>query len=537
MWPPRHSRPGQFRDHISGIPFYDEQGVDDMFATPTPVPGFDIYPQPANMPARPTTPVPGLQDDETDESLGDHQDSNNDNEEDDAAFENDHPADPARSESVHAYLYDDDTVDGLFASMIRKESRRPLYPLRPENFPPARGTGLGKTTVLIQKRPRVADEEHTGLGNAGDAIWGPSETPRPNSRGVETPSAAIKKRVRASSSPATFDAAGISVKVTSDIGPPPPPRPSCHHVWPIAAGGATVDGSHLDAGPSPKRQRLLSQSLTQGKPLPLSTPQNSAFTGTGTGSETRGDGRSSGMDDAPLRPSPQDKETARAAFEKSRAAYEKRADASYSLQAALARARARHLGVGGSETGTDASRSEMGPPPGPRHNDAASAFFAGLPINDDLVDMGPPPKRQRLPEHLPQRKPLPQREDAAKPAEVDRQRYGETAHPTSASTGLAALLARRPPVEAYYQRRGEAAHLPSASTGGRPANNVSPPETDLLSESFPEWEPFLHRGHGFVLSDRRHEEATLRAQVEFQRTEAESERSWLLKGQAGARAG
>ena len=496
-----------------------------MFATPTPVPGFDIYPQPANMPARPTTPVPGLQDDETDESLGDHQDSNNDNEEDDADFENDHPADPARSESVHDYLYDDDTVDGLFASMIRKGSRRPLYPLHPRNFPPARGTGLGKTTVRIQKRPRVADEEPTGLGNAGDAIPRPSETPRPNPRGAETLSTAIEKRVKASASSATFDTAGISVKVTSDMGPPPP-RPKNRGVKSIPAGGAIIDGSHVDAGPSPKRQRLLSQSLPQSKPFPASyPPHNSISTGTGTRNQMKGDGRSSGMDDAPLRPSPQDEETARADFEKSRAAYEKRADVSNSLQATLARARAQHLGVGAS------------PSPGPRHNDAASAFFAGLPINDDLVDMGPPPKRQRLPEHLPQRKPLPEREDAGKPAEAYWQRYCEPAHQPSGSTGGRLASNVTNPVEAYYQRRGEAAHLPSASTERRPASNVSPPETDLLSESFPEWEPYLHRGHGFVLSDQKRQEEIRRDQMEFQKTEAESERLWLLRGQAGARAG
>lgn len=542
MWPPNHSRPGgeQFRDHISGIDFYNDPGADDMFASPTPVPGFDIYPQPASMPARPATPAQHLEDDEdhrNDENLGNYHNSDADNDEDDADFENDHPADPARSESVHAYLYDDDTVDGLFASMIRKESRRPLTSLRPENFPPARGTGLGKTTVRIGKRPRVADEEHAGLGNAENAISGPSETPRPNPRGVKTLSAAIEKRVRASSSSAAFDAAGIAVRVTSDMGPPPLPKPRHHDVGSISAGGATIDGSHLDAGPSPKRQRLLSQSLSQSKHLPASNPPNSVFTGTGTGSETRGDGRSSGMDDAPLRPSPQDEETARAAFEKSRAAYEKKADASNSLQAALARARARHLGVGGSETGTDASRSEMGPPPGPRHNDAASAFFAGLPINDDLVDMGPPPKRQRLLQQPLHSKRLPEQENAAKPAEVDWQRYGQPAPQPSGSTGGRRTSNVAKPVGAYHQRRAEAAHLPSASTGGRPASNVSPSETDLLSESFPEWEPYLHRGHGFVLSDRRHEEATLRAQMEFRRTETESERRLLLGEQAGARAG
>jgi hypothetical protein len=442
----------QFREYLSGIDFYNDQGADDMFANPTPVPGFEIYPQ------RDATPVPDFKGDgdhENDENLGHDQNSDVDDSEDDADFENEDPVDPAWSQRIDAYIYDDDPFD--LPAAFRAPRSTPLAPLRFEDFPPARGTGLGKTTVLIRKRPRVADETHIGIGSAANAGPRPSETLRPNPPGMETLSAAIEKRVNASTP--SIEAAGVPVKVTSDMGPPPP-RPWHRSVGSISAGGQTTNGSHSNSGPAPERQRL-PQSLPQCKHLPLSGIRDSALTGTGTGSETRGNGQSSSRH-APLGPSPHDVKNAGAALAE-------RLDASDNLQAVLASARTRYLG--------------------------------GRPaINDSPSDAGPSPKRQRLSQSLHQKKPLPGREHGSKPAEVNWQRCGETAPRNFVPTG-------------------------------RPTINTAPPETGFLSKSYPEWAPLLHRGHGFVLADQRREEARNRAQLEFQRKEAEDERRFTLTRQ------
>jgi hypothetical protein len=406
VWPPATPRPGeQFRLYLSGIDFYNDQGADDMFANPTPVPGFEIYPQPDAMFARPATPVPDFKGDE------DHE----------------------------------------------KPRSTPLAPLLPEDFPPARGTGLGKTTVLIRKRPRVADEAHIGIGSAAIARPGPSETLRPAPRGVETLSAAIEKRVNASTP--SIDAAGVAVKVTSDMGPPPP-RPWHRRVESVSAGGQTINGRPSSSGPSPERQRL-PQSLPQCKHLPVSDIRDFAFT---TGGETGVNGQSSSMD-APLRHSSHGVKTPAATFAE-------RLDEIGNLQAILVRARARRLGCST--------------------------------INGSPSDVGPSPKRQRLSQSFHQKKPLPGSEGAAKPAKVASQRYGGIAPRNSVPTG-------------------------------RPTINAVPPETDLLSESFPEWERFLHRGHGFVLADQWRKEARNRTQIEHQRTEVEDERLAREHGLLGRR--
>ena len=409
IWPPATPRPGeQFRLYLSGIDFYNDQGADDMFANPTPVPGFEIYPQPDAMFARPATPVPDFKGDE------DHE----------------------------------------------KPRFTPLAPLCPEDFPPARGTGLGKTTVLTRKRPLVADEAHIGIGSAAIARPGPSETLRSTPRGVETLSAAIEKRVNASIP--SIDAAGVAVKVTSDMGPPPP-RPWHRRVESVSTGGQTINGRPSNSGPSPERQRL-PQSLPQCKRLPVSDIRDFAFPDTGTGGESRGNIQSSSMD-APLRHSPNGVETPAATFAE-------RPHEIDNLQAILVRARARRLG--------------------------------GPTINDSPSDGGPSPKRQRLSQSFHQKKPTPGREDAAKPAKIDWQRYGYIAPRNSVPTG-------------------------------RPTIDAVPPETDLLSESFPEWERFLHRGHAFVLADQRRKEAINRTQMEYQRTEAEDERLAREQGLLGRR--
>ena len=60
MWPPVHSPPRgeQFREYVRNIDFENMPDVDDMFAHPTQVPGYESYPAPPVDRSAQTTPFP-----------------------------------------------------------------------------------------------------------------------------------------------------------------------------------------------------------------------------------------------------------------------------------------------------------------------------------------------------------------------------------------------------------------------------------------------------------------------------------------------
>lgn len=271
MWPPNHTLPGskQFREYVWNINFEDGPDADDMFAEPTPVPGFENYP-----------------------------------ETEDKSVHSTHNSDSEDSSDVDSLLAQftqiPDLEDGPDANEIlahpapvSRPVSPPLPPLRPEDLPPLRGTGLGKTRV--RPPPRRVEQVNTGsfknLGASSSDMdpphrsilcnMGPASTESgkkiecnsPNMdppleakpRGVEASSAAIEPRINTSASVADhslgpnthdilFNAAGITVKATSDTGPPP--KPTRREVGCGSTGHATTQASFSDTGSPQKRQRL-----------------------------------------------------------------------------------------------------------------------------------------------------------------------------------------------------------------------------------------------------------------------------------------
>ena len=205
MWPPVYppSNDEQFREYLSTIDFHSDSDADNMFARPMPVPGYQSYPAaPADTSAH-ATPVwtyvdwaeihpqsyrptmlldfEDASDSEDDANLEDepypedepHSEHESDSEyesnsedgsnlehepnsEDDAEFEYD-----SDYENERVIEKEPDANDMSAHATLPPRSRSsspPLAPLLAEDFPPLRGTGLGKTTVLSQKRPRVASQ-------------------------------------------------------------------------------------------------------------------------------------------------------------------------------------------------------------------------------------------------------------------------------------------------------------------------------------------------------------------------------------------
>ena len=271
MWPPNHTLPGseQFREYVWNINFEDGPDADDMFAEPTPVPGFENYP-----------------------------------ETEDKSVHSTHNSDSENSSDVDSLLAQftqiPDLKDGPDAyeilahpAPVSRPVSPPLPPLRPGDLPPLRGTGLGKTTV--RPPPREVERVNTGssknlgasssemdpphrsrLCNMGPAStesgkkieWSSSNMGPPleaKPRGVETLGAAIEPRINMSASVAEpslgpkthdilFNAAGITVTVTSNMGPAPKSTPRKLEFG--SNGHATTHASFSDTGRPQKRQRL-----------------------------------------------------------------------------------------------------------------------------------------------------------------------------------------------------------------------------------------------------------------------------------------
>jgi hypothetical protein len=203
MWPPAYPQPGggQFYDHAWNIDFDNNPDADDMFVRPTPVPGYASYlAAPNNRSATHAMRVPVYE-----AYLGPDRDG--------MYY---HPDfDPALNHAEVPYLEDDadseddaefeidseyeDDQDGenrpdaddvsAHAAPAPRPSSPPLATLRTEDFPPLRGTGLGKTTVLIRKRPQAPqpplddnDEKYIVIERIANAIPRPSimgPPPRP----------------------------------------------------------------------------------------------------------------------------------------------------------------------------------------------------------------------------------------------------------------------------------------------------------------------------------------------------------------------
>jgi hypothetical protein len=293
IWPPVYPPPGgaQFREYLETIDFYDDWDVDDMFARPRPVPGYESYPAaPADKSARTKEMDPLFYHPETLAELEHMDDSDS---EDGAEFEidSDYENDSDGENNPDA---DNEPAHASPAPRSRSSSP-PLAPLRTKDFPPLHGTGLGKTTVLIRNKPRVAKPPSVAV----EATY-PNSTAR-TSPAVAYPSVAAypsapllhlgtSSRRDSSNSGSLKPASARELDASLHTMGSTPVSPSGSFSS-ISAGSPTTHGSRpLDRGSSPYSPQQPSNfeftgtgnSAANGSRRYSPQPGNSGFTNTGT---------------------------------------------------------------------------------------------------------------------------------------------------------------------------------------------------------------------------------------------------------------